>query len=167
VYPPARRVPLVETIHGVSVPDPYRWLEDAASPDARAWVDAQNAFTRSRLDGPARDELVRRLAALYDYPRTLTFLRRGSTYFYTHNPGLLDQPILYGRTVGGGEPRVLLDPNRLSADGTTALTAFEVSPDGSRVAARCLVTAATGRRSGCLGCAGCRRCVRCRRCSSS
>jgi prolyl oligopeptidase len=133
-YPPARRMTLVETIHGVTVPDPYRWLEAAGSSETTAWVDAQNALTRSRLDGPRRDDLVRRLRELYDYPRTLTFIARGGRYFFTHNPGLLDQPILYAQDGADAEPRVLLDPNALSADGTTALTAYEVSPDGTHVA---------------------------------
>ena len=133
-YPVARRLPLVEKIHGVDVPDPYRWLEDAGSDETRAWVDAQNALTRGRLDGPRRDGLVARLRALYDYPRTLTFAGRGGRYFFTHNPGLLDQPILYVQDGPDAEPRVLLDPNTLSADGTTALTAYFPSPDGRLVA---------------------------------
>jgi prolyl oligopeptidase len=118
------------------VADPYRWLEDADSPETRAWVDAQNALTRSMLDSPRREALVRELTGLFNYPRTATLLRRGGRYFFTHNPGLLNQPRLY---VQDGEQalrqaRVLLDPNELSADGTTALTAIEPSPDGSLVA---------------------------------
>ena len=133
-YPDARRSTLAETIHGVDVPDPYRWLEDAGSPETRRWVDAQNRLTREHLDGPRRDALAARLRALYDYPRTLTFAGRGGRYFFTHNPGLLDQPILYTQDGPDAEPRVLLDPNTLSADGTTALTAYFPSPDGSLVA---------------------------------
>jgi prolyl oligopeptidase len=133
-YPPARRSQLIETMHGVEVPDPYRWLETAGSGETTAWVEAQNTLTRSHLDGPGRDGLVRRLRELYDYPRTLTFIARGGRVFFTHNPGLLDQPILYIQDDVDAEPRVLLDPNALGADGTTALTAYEVSPDGTRVA---------------------------------
>jgi prolyl oligopeptidase len=139
-YPPARVDQLVETLHGVPVADPYRWLEDADSPETRAWVDAQNALTRSMLDGPQRDALVRELTALFNYPRTTMLVRRGQRYFVVHNPGLLNQPRLY---VQGDEPslrpgarqaRVLLDPNELAADGTTALTAIEPSPDGRLLA---------------------------------
>jgi prolyl oligopeptidase len=130
-YPPARADDLVETLHGVPVPDPYRWLEDAGSAETRAWVDAQNALTRSQLDGPARDAFVRELTGHLDYARTTTLLKRGGRYFFTHNPGRLNQPRLYA---GEGEPRVLLDPNLLSAEGTTALTAIEPSPDGRLVA---------------------------------
>ena len=133
-YPAARRLRLVETIHGVEVPDPYRWLEDAASAESVAWVGAENALTRGRLDGPRRDGLARRLRELYDYPRTLTFAGRGGRYFFTHNPGLLDQPILFVQDGPAAEPHVLLDPNTLSADGTTALTGYFPSPDGTLVA---------------------------------
>ena len=133
-YPAARRAALTETIHGVAVPDPYRWLEEDGSDETRAWVEAQNALTRSQLDGAARDVLVQQLRALYDYPRTLSLVGRGGRYFFTHNPGPLDQPILYVQDGLDGEPSVLLDPNALSRDGTTALTAYSVSPDGRHVA---------------------------------
>jgi prolyl oligopeptidase len=133
-YPPARRLPLVETLHGVPVADPYRWLEEDESLETRTWVSAQNALTRGCLDGPRRDALAARLRELYDYPRTLSLAGRGGRYFFTHNPGLLDQPILYVQESIDAAPRVLLDPNTLSADGTTAMTAYAVSPDGRRVA---------------------------------
>jgi prolyl oligopeptidase len=133
-YPPARVDPVVETLHGVRVPDPYRWLEDAASPETLAWVEAQNALTRSVLDGPARDALVRELTGRFDYPRTLTALGRGTRVFFSRNPGLLNQPILHVQEGPRGEPRVLIDPNSLSADGTTAVTAMAPSPDGSLLA---------------------------------
>src|SRR5258705_1411469 len=134
-YPHARRSDLIETLHGVPVADPYRWLEDADSRETQAWVDAQNALTRSMLDGPERDALVGELMALFNYPRTTALGRRGDRYFFTHNPGLLNQPRLYVQdATPAAEPHVLLDPNVLSADGTTALTAFEPSPDGRLLA---------------------------------
>jgi prolyl oligopeptidase len=134
-YPPARVDPLVETLHGVPVPDPYRWLEDAASPETQAWVDAQNALMRSVLDGPARDGLVRTLTGLFDYPRTLAAWCRGDRFFFTRNPGLWNQPVLYVQDGPRGvEPTVLIDPNALSADGTTAVTAIAPSPDGRLLA---------------------------------
>jgi prolyl oligopeptidase len=133
-YPSTHRLPLVETIHGVPVADPYRWLEQDGSAETQAWIAAQNAVTRRHLDGPARDALVARLRNLYDYPRTLSLVGRGGRYFFTHNPGPLDQPILYVQEGRDAAPRPLIDPNALSGDGTTALTAYAVSPDGQRVA---------------------------------
>src|SRR5258708_24043085 len=138
--PPARVDHLVEPLHGVPVADPYRWLEDADSPEPRAWVDAQKALTRSMLDGPQRGAVVGELTALFNCPRTTTFVRRGHRYFVVHNPGLLNQPRLYvqaderGLRPGAGRAQVLLDPNQLAADGTTALTPIEPSPDGRRLA---------------------------------
>jgi prolyl oligopeptidase len=132
-YPPARVDPLVETLHGVRVADPYRWLEDASSPETTAWVDAQNEYTRAVLDGPSRDAFVEELTRRFDYARTTSAVQRTGRCFYTHNPGLLDQPLLYVQEQQAA-PRILLDPNTLSADGTTALTAYSPSPDGRLLA---------------------------------
>jgi prolyl oligopeptidase len=144
--------------HGVRVEDPYRWLEYPDDPETVAWVEAQNALTRSHLDGPARDALVRRLTSLYDFPRTGVPFRRGRYYFFTHNTGLQDQPILYVQDGREGERRVLIDPNSMGTlsqrteasapkepvlsqrstasepQGPVALTAIEVSPDGTLAA---------------------------------
>src|SRR5204862_5284172 len=82
-YPPARVEELVETIHGVPVADPYRWLEDPDSLETNAWIEAQNALTRSMLAGPDRDALVRELTGLVDDPRTTALLGRGERYVLT------------------------------------------------------------------------------------
>lgn len=129
-YPPARLADVVDTYHGVRVADPYRWLEDAGSPETVAWVEAENALTRSLLDGPARDALVRRLTDLYDYPRTSVPLERGGRCFFTFNSGLQNQGTLYVQDRDRAAPRVLLDPNALGPDGTVALTALFVDDDG-------------------------------------
>lgn len=133
-YPPARKSGLVETLHGVEVADPYRWLEDADSPDTTAWVDAQNALTRSFLDGSHRSELVSTLTRSFDYPRVTAPIRRGDFTFFSYNPGLLSQPVLYVQQGPPGTPRPLIDPNALGGDGTAALTAVEPSEQGTLVA---------------------------------
>jgi prolyl oligopeptidase len=133
-YPTTRKSDLVDSYHGVQVPDPYRWLEDADSPETAAWVDAQNALTRSVLDGPVREGLADRLTALYDYPRTGVPVRRGERYFFTHNTGLQDQPVLYVQDGPDGDRRVLVDPNALDAGGPVALTAVAVNDAGTLVA---------------------------------
>jgi prolyl oligopeptidase len=133
-YPDAPRSPVVDDYHGTKVADPYRWLEEADSPATARWVEQQNALTRSLLDGPDREAIKKRLSELYDYPRVSVPSRKGERYFYTRNPGLLNQAILYVREGLGGRERLLLDPNTLAADGTAALTAAAVSHDGSLLA---------------------------------
>jgi prolyl oligopeptidase len=133
-YPPARKADVVDTYHGVTVADPYRWLEDAGSPETIEWVAAQNALTRSILDGPARQVLVERLTVLINYPRTSVPISRGGRYFFTRNTGLQNQAVLYVQDGRAGQPRVLLDPNALSPDGTVAITALAPNDAGSLVA---------------------------------
>ena len=106
--------------HGVRVPDPYRWLEEADSPETAAWVDAQNLLTASVLQGEVRDALVDRLTTLYDYPRSAVPIKRGNRYFFTHNTGLQDQPVLYVQDGLTGAPRALIDPNLLGGSGPVA-----------------------------------------------
>jgi len=133
-YPPTRREHVVDDYHGVTVADPYRWLEDDTARETHDWIVAQNALTRSILDGAVRSGLVRQLTALYDFPRTAVPFKRGGRYFFTRNRGLQNQPVLYVQDGPEREPRVLLDPNLLSDAGTTALTAAVASEDGTRLA---------------------------------
>ncbi len=133
-YPPAKKVPVVDNYHGTRIPDPYRWLENAEDPDTTRWVSAQNAMLRRWVDGPTRDAIHARLSALIDYPRTGTPERRGTRYFFSHNTGLQNQPVEYWSEGLGGEWRVLIDPNTLSADGTTALTGLFVNEAGTLAA---------------------------------
>jgi len=134
-YPIARRSDQVDEYHGVRVPDPYRWLEDVDSEETRAWIAAQNELTQSYLAGiPARAEIMARLTELWDYPTYGIPHRRGGRYFYTHNTGLQNQDVLYVAASLDAEPRVLLDPNTWSQDGTVALAGWSPSEDGSLVA---------------------------------
>jgi prolyl oligopeptidase PreP (S9A serine peptidase family) len=126
-YPPAPRTPLVETLHGVPVADPFRPLEQADDPATAAWVDAENALTRRELDTPTRERLLARLRELHRVPRASVPAVRGSRVFYTFNDGMLNQPVLKVND------RVLLDPNEMDAAGTTAVTAFEPDDTGARV----------------------------------
>jgi prolyl oligopeptidase len=130
-YPKARTADTSDTLHGTRIPDPYRWLEHADDPETVAWVDAQNALTRSFVDGPERQALVKRLTELFDFPRTGVPVKRAQRYFFTHNTGLQKQAVLYVQDGANAERRVLLDPNTLSPDGTVALTAMSPSDDGT------------------------------------
>ena len=138
-YPRTKRVDVVDEYHGVSVSDPYRWLEDTESPETSAWIGAQNALTFEHLEGIAgRDEILSRLTELWGYTRYGTPTHpvpvlAGGRRFYLRSDGLQDQPVLWVEPEGG-QARVLLDPNCLSEDGAVALTGFDVTHDGRSVA---------------------------------
>jgi Serine proteases of the peptidase family S9A len=130
-YPPVKRVDHVDVYHGVRVADPYRWLEDLQSAETRAWVAAQNALAQPYLESiPARERIKARMTELWIYERYGIPEVSGGRYFYLRNDGLQNQSVLYVADSLDGEPRVLLDPNELSADGTIALGEYVPSPDG-------------------------------------
>ncbi len=134
-YPPARREETIEVLHGVAVPDPYRWLEDPDSPESRAWIEAQNARTFAFLEAiPARERIRARLTALWDYEKYGAPFKEGGRYFFFKNDGLQNQSVLYTQESLDTGPRLLLDPNTLSADGTVALSNLAVSEDGALLA---------------------------------
>lgn len=134
-YPETRKVEQVDDYHGIKVADPYRWLEDADSPETARWVEAENEVTFSYLKGlPQREPLRRRLTELWDYPKYSAPFKEGGQYFYFKNDGLQNQSVLYVQPGLQAEPRVLLDPNTLSPDGTVALAGLAVSDDGKRLA---------------------------------
>lgn len=121
--------------HGIVVADPFRWLEDTDSERTRDWVAAQNEQTFDFLRSiPERNEISRRLTELWDYPRYGVPIHRGGRYFFTKNTGLQNQAAIYCLDDLDGEPRLLLDPNQLSEDGTVALSEIAVSREGSHMA---------------------------------
>lgn len=134
-YPEARRGDVADDYHGTTVRDPYRWLEDPDSEETRAWVEAENRVTEAFLAGaPAREPIRERLTRLWDYERFGVPFKEGGRTFYSHNPGLLNQARFYVIDAPGAEPRLLLDPNLLSEDGTVAVSGLSVSPDGKHLA---------------------------------
>ena len=134
-YPAARLSDQTDDYHGTTVADPYRWLEDPDSPETRAWIEAENALTFDFLAQiPARAAIQKRLTALWDYERFGLPYRQGGRYFYGRNDGLQPQSVLYVTETLDGEPRVLLDPNTLSDDGTVALAGYAISEDGKFMA---------------------------------
>ncbi len=134
-YPEARKSDVVDDYHGHKVADPYRWLEDPDSPETRAWVEAENKVTFGFLDSThARAEIKARLTKLWDYEKFGVPHREGDHYFFGRNSGLQNQAVLYTTPSLDGEPRILIDPNTLSPDGTTALAGTAVSDDGKLMA---------------------------------
>ncbi|HZX41254.1 MAG TPA: prolyl oligopeptidase family serine peptidase, partial [Myxococcaceae bacterium] len=134
-YPVARKVDVVDNYHGTKVADPYRWLEDPSSPGYQEWIDAENALTQRFLATiPDRPALRERLTELWDYERYDVPYREGNRVFFERNSGLQAQPVLHVVDLPRFEPRVLLDPNTLSKDGTVALADAVPSRDGALLA---------------------------------
>ncbi|XP_058225537.1 uncharacterized protein LOC131334513 [Rhododendron vialii] len=135
-YPVVRRDDsVVDDYHGVSVSDPYRWLEDPEAEEVKDFVQKQVKLTESVLEKcETREKLCEKITKLFDHPRYNAPFRRGDKYFYFHNTGLQSQNILYVQDSLNGEPEVLLDPNGLSEDGTVSLNTFAVSEDAKYLA---------------------------------
>jgi prolyl oligopeptidase len=130
-YPVTTKSEVVDDYFGTRVADPFRWLEDDNSAETKAWVQAQNKVTFGFLEGiPQRAKIRERLEKLWNYERFGIPFRRGDRWFFTRNSGLQNQSVLYVSDKPDGEPRELLDPNKLSADGTTSLTETAPSEDG-------------------------------------
>jgi len=135
VPPDTLKTNVVEVLHGVTVEDPYRWLEDDNGEATAAWVRAQNEVTFDFLENlPERKPILRRLTHLWNFERYGVPFREGDRYFFSKNDGLQNQSVIYTVNTLEAEPRVLLDPNTLSEDGTVALTGLEVSRDGNLAA---------------------------------
>jgi prolyl oligopeptidase len=134
-YPESKKVDVVDTYFGTQVPDPYRWLEAENAPETAAWVEAQNRVTFAYLEKiPFRQQVKGRLEKLYNYPRFGSPFRVGDNFFYSKNDGLQNQSVWYMQKGLNGAPEVLIDPNKLSPDGTAVLNAFSLSKEGNYLA---------------------------------
>lgn len=134
-YPPSRRADTVDTLHGVAVSDPYRWLEDAASDEVRGWMRAQAEFAKERLVAlPERAALVTRFRELFDIERVGAPRKRKNRYFWSQKDVGKEKDAILWREGKKGTPAVLLDPNTWSADGSVSLGSWSVSHDGRYVA---------------------------------
>jgi len=134
-YPPARKDSTADVYHGTKVPDPYRWLEDTDASETQAWVAQQNKLTSDFLTSvTAREKIKARLTHLLNYPRYSAPYKKGGRYFFWKNDGLQNQSVLYTQKTLEGKPRVVINPNLLSADGTVAVTTTAISKDGTLLA---------------------------------
>ncbi len=121
--------------HGVKVPDPYRWLEDADSSETLSWVAQQNKLTSDFLTGvSAREKIKARLTHLLNYPRYSAPYKKGDRYFFWKNDGLQNQSVLYTQKTLESKPSIVINPNLLSEDGTVAITTTAISKDGTLLA---------------------------------
>ena len=134
-YPTPRKAEQFDEYHGKTVADPYRWLEDPDSEETQTWVKAQNEITFKFLQEiPLRETLKQRLTKLWDYEKYSIPFKQGNRYFYYKNDGLQNQSVLYTLNSLDDEPKELLDPNKLSEDGTVALSGTAISEDGNLLA---------------------------------
>ncbi len=134
-YPITKTSDQVDDYHGITVADPYRWLEDVDSPQTQDWVAAQNKVTFAFLASlPKREIFRQRLTEIWDYARYSAPFREGGKIFFFKNDGLQNQSVLYVQDQPTAEPRALLDPNTLSDDGTIALGGTAISRDGQYLA---------------------------------
>ncbi len=133
--PQTRKSDHLDTYHGTSIADPYRWLEDDNSEETKAWVKTQNAVTDKYLAAlPQREPVKKLFKAFFNYEKFGTPFKEGGRYFYTRNDGLQQQAVLYMVKALNDSPQVALDPNTLSIDGTVATTGTVVSRDGKYLA---------------------------------
>ena len=137
-YPETRKDPIVEDHFGVSIADPYRWLEDDNSAETKAWVEAQNKVTFAYLESlPMRDRITKRLTELWTYERYGLPHKEGPWYVFSRFAEGNKQPIVYRAKTLNAPPvkeNILIDPHAFAADGTIAISGLGFTKDGSKVA---------------------------------
>ncbi len=134
--PPSTRTDAItETLHGVAVADPYRWLEDEHAPEVQAWMSAQDEHTRAALAKlPGRDELAARFRELFYYDAVSAPAHCKGRYFYTRKHADKEKTIVYWKQGEDGAEQVLFDPNAWSEDGSVGLGGWWPTHDGRYVA---------------------------------
>ena len=136
-YPETKKVEQIDDYHGTKVADPYRWLEDDVrkSKDVADWVEAQNKVTTAYLETiPERAYIKQRITDLFNFEKFSAPAKHGGKYFFSRNDGLQNQFVLFVQDTLDGEPRMILDPNKLSKEGTVALAGFVVDDEGKYAA---------------------------------
>lgn len=136
-YPQARRSDHVDTYFGRQVADPYRWFEDLDSEETADWVATENAIAKPYLEKiPQRETIKQRLQAVWDHERFGSPSKEGGKYFYFRNNGLQNQSVLYvtDSLDVEAEPKIALDPNTFSEDGTVSLASLDISPSARYIA---------------------------------
>ena len=134
-YPQTRQDSVVDDYFGTQVADPYRWLENDTSVETSQWVAEQRAVTEDYLSHiPFRAAIKDRLTQLVNYERVSMPSKRFGRYIFSKNDGLQNQSVIYMQSSLDAEPEVLLDPNKLSDDGTVSLGGISQSNDGKYLA---------------------------------
>lgn len=133
-YPAAERAPIVEDMHGISVPDPYRWLEDSQDARTTAWLAQQGELTSSqRDDWTMREHFVDSVSALLGAGAVGMPVHRGNRVFFTKREPGQQFGVLYVRDSDGSD-RVLIDPMQIDPSGATTLDSWQPSKEGDKLA---------------------------------
>ena len=134
-YPGTRQDSIVETVHGRTIADPYRWLEDEGNPEVQQWMQAQDSLARAELNSlPGREALIARLRTLFYYDAVSAPVHKGGRYFYTRKHADREKTVVYWKDGEDGIEQVLFDPNAWSTDGSSGLGGWWPSHDGRYVA---------------------------------
>lgn len=157
-YPQTTKIDQVDEYFGVKVADPYRWMENSDSSIVGEWVAEQNKVTFDYLAKiPFRNKIRERLEKVWNYPKYSQPFKVGNKYFFHKNDGLQNQSVLYVQDGLEGSPRVFIDPNKLSSDGTVAIgslipshddkyLAYDIAQSGSDWKSIQIMDIATGRQ---------------------
>ena len=131
-YPETKKITQADDYFGTKVEDPYRWLEDDNSTETKEWVTAQNEVTQNYLFRiPYRKQFQAAIEKVFNYPKYSAPFKRGDWFYFYKNDGLQNQSVLYRQKGLNGEAEVVIDPNKLSPDGTTRLQLFNLSKNGN------------------------------------
>lgn len=134
-YPETATGDASDTYFGVEVAEPYRWLEDDTASNTKAWVKAQNEVTFGYLNQiPFRKSVRSRFEELFNYPKYGAPFQVGEYFFFSKNDGLQNQAVIYRQKGLEGPPEEFIDPNKMSAEGTTAISIIGISKDDKYVA---------------------------------
>ena len=129
-YPETKKGNVVDDYFGTKISDPYQWLENDTAIDVMSWVDEQNKLTQNYLSQiPFRDKIKSRLTEIWNYPKYSSPFKEGDYYYFFKNDGLQNQSVLYRQKGISGTTEIFLDPNKLSADGTSSLASLTFSKD--------------------------------------
>ncbi|MCE9562723.1 MAG: prolyl oligopeptidase family serine peptidase [Planctomycetes bacterium] len=136
-YPDTKKGTQTDDYHGTKVADPYRWLEDdvRTSKEVADWVEAENKVTFAYLEAiPQREAIKKRITELWNYEKISAPFKVGGRYFFYKNNGLQNQSVLYTQDTLESEPKLLMDPNTWTKDGTIALAGTALSDDAKYLA---------------------------------
>jgi prolyl oligopeptidase len=134
-YPITDRGNHRDVYFGVAIPDPYRWLEDDRSTATNKWISAQNQVTSNFIKQiPYHGVIKKRMQKVWNFEKYSAPFKEGDYTYFLKNNGIQNQWVMYRKKGGRGKEEIFLDPNTFSEDGSTALTDFSFSRDGSLMA---------------------------------